>query len=93
MSDHMQPQMQPKYQTLSIAAAQADLPRLCQEVAQHKGRLKIAADQGACALISQDELDGLEQALELLSDSAHVKALRDCLAHVAASVQPATIVA
>jgi PHD/YefM family antitoxin component YafN of YafNO toxin-antitoxin module len=63
------------FRTLHILEAQQTLPHLHQRVAQGNGRILIVDSEGAlnCVLLSKDELDSLERALEILADAEHFK--------------------
>ena len=56
------------FQTLDASTAQADFVRLVQRTARNKGRIEITSGDGhCCVIISKEELDSLERALEILS--------------------------
>ena len=82
------------FQTLGLAQVQGELVKLYQNVAAQKGRVQIKnpvkADGSCdCVLISAAELESLETALEILSDTPQVQALRQSLADVVHTVDPA----
>ena len=71
-----QPLSAAAFQTLTLAQVQSDLVDLYRRIACTQGRVEIAADQGGecdCVLISKAELDALERALNILSDSSAVR--------------------
>ena len=78
------------FQSLNLDIVQGQLLRLYERIACEKGRVEIVSGQGACecVLISKAELEGLEHALQVLSDSEGVKALTTRLAHLADVVEP-----
>ena len=63
------------------------LDQLHADVVRHKGRIEITRDgcDDCCVLISKTELDALEQALAILSDTDGVRAMSGQIAHLAAS--------
>jgi PHD/YefM family antitoxin component YafN of YafNO toxin-antitoxin module len=59
-----------KFQTLDASSLHADLWPLLERVAREKGRAEIAnCDGGDCVIISKEELDTLEKALAILSNT------------------------
>lgn len=72
------------FQTVDITETGAELSRLSRLVAQTRGRVEIAADNGeSCVMISKTELESLERALELLSDTECVREMHSAVAHLA----------
>jgi prevent-host-death family protein len=70
---------------------QSELLELAARTAQEKGRVEITnCGGGTCVLISKDELDSLERALEILSDSAAGKAIHRTIEHFAMLAARAT---
>ena len=63
-----------------------DLVQLHDMVVRRRGRIELAgqADGDVSVLISKHELDAVERALEILSDTSDVRAMRDELARIAA---------
>ncbi len=73
------------FQTIDIGSVAVDLLRLHQLVLCRHGRIELFAGDGeASVLISKAELESLEQALEILSDTDEVRAMRYELARIAA---------
>ena len=70
----------PIFATLDAPALQADLLNLLCRTARENGRIEITnCGGGACVLISKDELDGLERALEILSNTDGAGKMREHL--------------
>ena len=67
-----------------------DLTRLHAQVLGKYGRIELIRRGGACVLISKDELDGLEKALEILSSTDTVRLMRQEIALVARVARVAT---
>jgi hypothetical protein len=63
------------FQTLDVTRAGRALRRLHTQVSGAKGRVEIKRRgcDDVCVIISKTELDALEQALEILSDTADFK--------------------
>jgi hypothetical protein len=65
---------EPVFQTVEAGKFQADLVRMLCRTAREKGRIEITnCDGGSCVMISKEELDYLEAALEILSQTEGVK--------------------
>ena len=60
-----------------------DLARLHAQVLGNFGRIELLRRGGACVLISKDELDSVEKALEILSSTDTVRLMRQEIALVA----------
>ena len=58
---------------ISIDQFQRGLGPLHQRVCRDRVRVEIRHEQGTCVLISKDELDTLEHALEILSNTSDVQ--------------------
>ena len=58
---------------MSVEQFQLALGRHHQRVCRDRVRVEIRHDQGTCVLISKDELDTLEHALEILSNTSDVQ--------------------
>lgn len=59
-----------KFQTLNASSLHADLRPLLERVAREKGRAEITnCNGGDCVIISKEELDTLEKALDILSNT------------------------
>src|SRR4051794_189749 len=72
------------FQTLDVTRFRATLARLHEAVGCGAGRVEVTRRgcDDVCVLISKCELDALEQALEILSQSADYKAMCDNLQSV-----------
>src|SRR5690349_11505176 len=83
------------HQTLDVNHAQKELAKLYQKVAHDKERVEITCDGSTdrCVIISKEELDSLERALEILADSDAVKSMRQSLAQVVAASQDGPLAA
>jgi len=56
------------FQTIDASALPANLLHLLERTAKEKGRIEITnADGAKCVMLSKDELDSLEEALDILS--------------------------
>jgi PHD/YefM family antitoxin component YafN of YafNO toxin-antitoxin module len=78
------------FQSLDLAKVQGELSNLYEQIACKKGRVEIVDGNGSCecVLISRAELEGLEHALEILSDSEQVKELSAHLENLAQLAEP-----
>jgi hypothetical protein len=65
-----------------------DLASLHARVLVHNGRVELRRRGGACVLISKDELDGLEKALEILSNTDTARLMRQEIATLASVASP-----
>ena len=86
MADNSKPQQQ-SYDVSLIASNLADLHEF---VARTKGRVEITrpGTDERCVLISQEELQCLERALEILSDTDDVRDMCGQIAQLAAQTGP-----
>lgn len=81
--------LSPPFETMDVASARKALDRVWQAVSRDKGRVEIVRDAAqtldsdvdaeTCVVISKSELDALEQALEILSDTDDVKTVCNVL--------------
>ena len=79
------------FTVLDLDAAEAshvNLHNLHAQVLGHWGRVELVRRGGACVLISKDELDGLEKALEILSSTDTARLMRQQVALVARVATP-----
>ena len=92
MSDLHNPHHTKSYDASLIAS---NLAQLHEFVARTKGRIEItrAGSDERCVLISQEELQSLERALEILSDTDNVRDIQVQIAQLAAATGPAAAVA
>jgi antitoxin YefM len=71
----------PLMEAFPLDAAKAQLSELVDRVTRDQDRVAVTREgKPAAVLISQDELEGLEQTLEIISDPAEVAGIRDGLA-------------
>ena len=79
------------FPALMLSQVQSDLIDLYRQIACTQGRVEITAEEGGvcdCVLISKAELDSLERALSILSDSSAVRELSGHLSDLAELVEP-----
>ena len=72
---------------ISIDQVQDRFNQLHQNVCRARGRVEIKDGSSTCVLISKEELESLEQALEILSNTADVRKIAHAvseLSHAAA---------
>jgi hypothetical protein len=75
----------PPITSVNIDVDRVELVQLHRQVLKQTGRVELRTRDGQVSvLISKSELDGLEQALAILSDTDSVRDVRDQLARVAA---------
>lgn len=86
--DSQQEVPQRSYDVSLIASNLAQLHEL---VTRTRGRIEMTrpGSEERCVLISREELECLERALEILSDSDHVREMCGQIAQVAAQTGPA----
>ncbi len=74
------------FECYEVGHAGRSLEKLHAEVVEYKGRIEVTRDgcQDCCVLISKAELESLERALAILSDSDGVKAMSGQIAQLAA---------
>jgi PHD/YefM family antitoxin component YafN of YafNO toxin-antitoxin module len=68
------------FKVMTIEDACARLTQLHGRVCRDKGRVEIEDAEGCCVLISKEELETLEQALEILSNTSAVKKIAGTIA-------------
>jgi len=78
----------PCFHTLGLGQFQRLVEESHAGVARGHGRIEITRDgcDDVCILISKTELDALERALEILSETAEFRAMCESVASVASSV-------
>jgi hypothetical protein len=76
------------FETYDCGHVGRSLEKLHEEVVRFKGRIEVTRNgcDDCCVLISKAELDSLEQALAILSDTDGVRAMSGQIAQLAASV-------
>ena len=74
------------FESYDVGHVSRSLEQLHDEVVRFKGRIEITRDgcDDCCVLISKAELDSLEQALAILSDTDGIKAMSGEIAQLAA---------
>jgi len=74
---------------LDLTLARRELAHLYEQVTQGKQRIEIADgdSRDTCVIISRQELESLERALEILSDTDGVRELSAALAQAAAAAE------
>jgi PHD/YefM family antitoxin component YafN of YafNO toxin-antitoxin module len=83
------------HQVLSALEAASSLEAILNRVSQQNQRVIVTANQSdaQCVMISKAELDGLEQALEILSGVRDVAAMRAEVLRIATAVSSMSHVA
>jgi len=78
------------FESYDAGDAGVSLAKLHDEVVRFKGRIEITRNGSdeRCVLISKSELDSIEAALAILSDTDGVKAMSAQIAQLAAVVEP-----
>ena len=82
------------YQVLSTSEAKALLDELHQNISEFNNRVFITRKDSRqrCVLISEAELQGLERAVEILSETHDAAALRDEVLRIAAAASSVPLV-
>jgi PHD/YefM family antitoxin component YafN of YafNO toxin-antitoxin module len=86
----------PHQRTFDVSViATMDLAQLHEFVTRSNARIELTrgGSDDRCILISAAELASLERALEILSDTAAVRDVRDQIAQLAAATGPANMLA
>ena len=78
-------------QSYDVSLIASNLAQLHEYVARAKSRVEITrpGSDERCVLISQEELQSLERALEILSDTDYVRDMCGQIAQLAAATGPA----
>lgn len=70
--------------TVDARKFQSELLELMCQTAREKGRVEITnCGGGSCVMISKDELESLERALEIMSNTAEGQAMHRTIEHFA----------
>jgi hypothetical protein len=77
---------------MSIDQFQTRLSELHGHVCRGKGRIEIRDGEGACVLISKEELDTLEEALEILSQTSDVQKMERTIAGLTQAVSKGPLI-
>ena len=82
-------------QRFDVSLIASNLVHLHEFVTRTKGRVEITrpGSEQRCVLISQEELQSLERALEILSDTDEVRSICGQIAQLAAATGPAAVAA
>ena len=83
----------PSFDSLTLLKAEGRLGQLLQRVCREKGRIEIRDGEHCCVLISKDELETLEDALEILSNTSDVKHIARTIAAITHTVAQGPLVA
>lgn len=76
------------FMTVDAGRFGAELLELLCKVTRDKGRVEITnCDGKTCVMISKEELDSLEQALEILSSTDAGKAMHESVEHFALIIE------
>ena len=77
--------------TYDTAVVAQSLGQLHEYVTRYNARIEITrgTSEDRCVLVSKKELDALERAIEILSDTEDVRHVSEKLAHIAAVVTAA----
>jgi len=88
------PDLESKFAFMTLDQFQAGLNDLHAKVCCDKGRVEIRDGDNVCVLISKDELDALEQALEILSNTSDVQTMARTIASLTrtAAAQPPVVI-
>jgi PHD/YefM family antitoxin component YafN of YafNO toxin-antitoxin module len=81
------------FTAMSIEQVQLQLNQLFVQICRAKGRVEIQDGDNCCVLISKEELDALEQALEILSNTAQVQKIARTIAALTHTVAQGPLVA
>lgn len=81
------------FSSMSIEQVQLQLNQLFKQICRAKGRVEIQDGDSCCVLISKEELDALEQALEILSNTAQVQKIARTIAALTHTVAQGPLVA
>ncbi|WP_428938739.1 hypothetical protein [Fontivita pretiosa] len=71
------------FQTIDVEQTNGQMARLHAQVLREQSRIQVRSEAGISVLISKSELDGLERALEILSQTETMRQMRQELARVA----------
>jgi len=74
---------EPLFYSMDGTTLGKDLLKVLCRIAREKGRVEITnCDGSSCVMISKDELDSIESALEILSNLNEVQVIHDKVKHV-----------
>jgi hypothetical protein len=78
---------------MSIDQVQSQFTKLHQNICKHKGRVEIHDGESVCVLISKVELETLEQAIEILSNTSDVQKMARTIAAMTHAVAQGPLMA
>jgi PHD/YefM family antitoxin component YafN of YafNO toxin-antitoxin module len=78
---------------MSIDQVQLQLSQLHKQICRSKSRVEIQDGDSCCVLISKEELDSLEQALAILSNTSQVQKVARTIAALTHTVAQGPLVA
>ena len=81
------------FSSMSIDQVQLQLNQLFKQTCRAKGRVEIRDGDNCCVLISKEELDALEEALEILSNTAQVQKMARTIAALTHTVAQGPLIA
>jgi len=81
------------FTSMSIDQVQLQLSQIHKQVCRAKGRVEIQDGDSCCVLISKEELDALEEALEILSNTSQVQKIARTIAALTHTVAQGPLVA
>ena len=88
------PEEDSRFSSMSIDQVQIRFAQVHEEVCREKGRVEIRDGAGkGCVLISKEELDTLEEALEILSNTSNVQKMAKTIAALTHAVAQGPLVA
>ena len=82
-----------EFSSMSIDQVQLQLSQLHKQICRAKGRVEIQDGDNCCVLISKEELESLEQALEILSNTAQVQKMARTIAALTHTVAQGPLIA
>lgn len=82
-----------RFSFITIDQVQTRFPELHEGVCREKGRVEIHDGNSICVLISKVELDALEQALEILSNTSDVRKMARTIAALTHAVAQGPLMA
>src|SRR3954454_1998985 len=77
---------------ISIDQVQDRFNKLHESVCRARGRVEIKDGSSTCVLISKEELESLEQALEILSNTADVRKIAHAVSELTHAAAEGTLV-
>jgi PHD/YefM family antitoxin component YafN of YafNO toxin-antitoxin module len=81
------------FRSVTVIHAESRLGQILQGVCREKGRVEIRDGEHCCVLISKEELETLEEALEILSNTSDVRKIAQTIAAISHTVAQGPLVA